>query len=57
MKTELIAMRLELAVTDYRAILAQKDSVTDEMVRIRRRLRLLAELVRLEGGVCALPWE
>lgn len=49
--------RLESAFRDYTELRAEVVAVQAESALIRRRLNLLADLMRLEGKECDLPWE
>lgn len=54
---ELMTERLRLASREFQELRAQRGLVREDLGRAETRLRLLAELIRFDGGVVELPWE
>jgi hypothetical protein len=54
---EMAASRLGQAIEEYQKLMAERAALLHRLARIRERGALMAQLVRLEGGSCELPWK
>ena len=49
--------QLQREIAEYRAQIAERQRLAREIAFVRERLKVLAALIRLDGGRCVLPWE